>query len=63
MPLVRHQPEDPSRNRPNLNIPEAQRKALERRQALEIQQRAFRATATPTPTGPPSSGTSRRPPT
>ena len=53
MRTPRHNPHGPSPLRPNLGVPDAQSQALGRRQALDAQQRTFRAPDTPpAPTRP-----------
>ncbi len=47
MPEPRHNPHVPSPIRPNLGVPDTQVRALDRRQALDAQQRAFRADGGP----------------
>jgi len=42
MPGPRHKPHVPSTPRPNVGVPDSQAEALDRRQALDAQQRAFR---------------------
>ena len=44
---IRHDPHPDVPNRPNLAAPDAQARALGRRQSLDEQQRAFRTTQAP----------------
>lgn len=62
MPKARNRPDAAAQHRPNLNIPESQQQAIERRHHLDDQQRSIRDQQ---PTGIPgarNAGHGRRPP-
>ena len=52
MPEPRHKAHVPTPPRPNIGVPDAQARALDRRHTLDEQQRAFRATVGPIRKGP-----------